>query len=379
MIKRYILIACGLFVTISMVAYAANITPEQLLEQVGLKPHDGQRGQKDIVGYAHTAKQMDEVKKQGEAKAAPCRKNIRAKYSIGPDEPFIAGICPHDDYYYASRLYSLILPHMKAKRIVIFGVFHAARVFNCKDTLVFDAFKTWHGCYGPVRVSPLRQEILGKLPRNDYIVNNDMQQVEHSVEAIVNYLQAYNKNVEIVSILVPYMNWDTMEHLAADLSGVLGPIIKRHHWVLGKDIAFICSTDAVHYGDYGWGKFQYAPFGTDVNGYKRAVAQDLDLAHGLCGTLEGKKLHTFLDRCVAPDNPRKYKITWCGRFAVPFGLDTVARIVHALGHKPLQGFLLGYGTSVSEASLDLSKLGGMGPTAPNNFHHFVGYAAIGYK
>ena len=35
--------------------------------------------------------------------------------------------------------------------------------------------------------------------------SNDMQTVEHSVEAIVPFLQAYNRDVEIVSILVPYM------------------------------------------------------------------------------------------------------------------------------------------------------------------------------
>ena len=43
------------------------------------------------------------------------------------------------------------------------------------------------------------------------------------------------------------------------------------------------------------------------------------------------------------------------------------------------GTLLDYGTSVSEASLDVESLGGLGPTAPNNLHHFVGYAAIGYR
>jgi hypothetical protein len=39
---------------------------------------------------------------------------------------------------------------------------------------------------------------------------------------------------------------------------------------------------------------------------------------------------------------------------------------------------LDYGTSVSEASLDVEGMNGMGPTAPNSFHHFVGYPAIGY-
>jgi hypothetical protein len=45
----------------------------------------------------------------------------------------------------------------------------------------------------------------------------------------------------------------------------------------------------------------------------------------------------------------------------------------------MQGTLLDYGTSVSEASLDLESIPGLGTTSPNNMHHFVGYAAIGYE
>jgi hypothetical protein len=99
----------------------------------------------------------------------------------------------------------------------------------------------------------------------------------------------------------------------------------------------------------------------------------------LCGPLERAGLEEFLYRCVDSEDVTQYKITWCGRFSVPFGLNVASRLTEELENRPLVGTLLDYGTSVSEASLDLEPLGGLGSTAPNNLHHFVGYAAIGYR
>jgi len=357
-------------------------TVKELLERVGIKPEGDQRGQMDVVGFATTAEQMDEVIAQAATFAAARRAELE-KDGIGRDKSFFAAVCPHDDYYYAGRLYSLLVPHIKARTVVLFGVFHKARVFDCRDLLVFDSFKTWRGPYGPVRVSPLREEIISRLPRESYVVDNDMQTVEHSVEAIVPWLQAYNREVEIVSILVPYMNWERMDSLAAETAGALEAIVRERGLRLGTDIAIVCSADAVHYGDESWGGSNYAEFGTDVEGYRRAVERDVGLAKLLCGPLAGNegraKLREFLYTCVNPGDVTEYRVTWCGRFSVPFGLDVASRLKEALGAGPLAGTLLDYGTSVSEASLDLDKIPGLGTTAPNNLHHFVGYAAIGYE
>jgi hypothetical protein len=61
---------------------------------------------------------------------------------------------------------------------------------------------------------------------------------------------------------------------------------------------------------------------------------------------------------------------------VPFGLAATLRLAERLESRSLTGTLLDYGTSVSETSIEVK---GLGATAPNNFHHFVGYAAIGYR
>jgi AmmeMemoRadiSam system protein B len=352
----------------------------ELLDRAGLKPSGDQRGQMDTVGFASTAAQMDALLPQCRAFAADREKILARRFGRNQPSPLIAGVCPHDDYYYAGRLYTLLIPRIKAKRVILFGVFHKARLFGCRDRLVFDAYRTWHGPYGPVRVSPLREEILERLPPEDCIVDNRMQMAEHSVEAIVPFLQAYQRDVEIVSILVPYMGWPTMDRLAKNLSDALTDIIREKNWKLGEDLAFICSADAVHYGDRGWGGADFAPFGTGLSGYQTAVNRDIALAEEtLCGPVEPEKLADFLGRCVDPEDVMKYRITWCGRFSIPFGLNVASRVVRALEDRTLTGILLDYGTSVSEPSPDLEKLPGMGTTAPNNFHHFVGYAAIAYR
>lgn len=359
-------------------------TVKELLEAVGIKPEGDRRGQMDIVGFATTAKQMDSVVSQCEKLAEERREELYDERGWSDETAFVAGVCPHDDYYYAGRLYSLLIPHVKAKTVVLFGVFHKARVFGCKDRLVFDSYRTWRGPYGPVAVSPLRDELIRRLPKEDYVVDNDMQMVEHSVEAIVPWLQAYNRDVEIVSILVPYMEWEVLDRIAADLSRALEGVVADEGWKLGRDIALVCSADAIHYGDAGWGGQSYADFGTDVEGYRKAVARDLGLAREfLCGPIgEGAgagKLRDFMYSCVNPEDVTQYRITWCGRFSVPFGLNVASRLTGALESKPLVGTTLDYGTSVGEESLDVEGLEPLGATAPNNLHHFVGYAAIGYE
>jgi len=359
-----------LLVAAAAAAAAADPTPRDLLDAVGIKAADGRRGQMDTVGFVTTAAQMDAV-------LAQCG---LARGATAAGEPLAAAVCPHDDYYYASRLYAQLIPGIRAKTVILFGVFHKARVFDCRDKLVFDSFRQWRGPYGPVAVSPLREALIARLPAGDIIIDNDMQMVEHSVEAIVPWLQAVNPEVEIVSVLVPYMDWDRLDGLAAEFSRALTDLMQERDWRLGRDVALISSADAVHYGDAGWGGSNFADFGCDAEGYTKAVERDLQLADAtLCGPLDPAKLKKFLAACVDPDNVTRYTIPWCGRFSVPFGLNVAARVSGALEGRVPAGSLIGYGTSVGEASLDLDAIEGLGVTAPNNLHHWVGYPAIGYR
>jgi AmmeMemoRadiSam system protein B len=353
---------------------------QDLLDAVGIKAAHGQRGQMDAVGFVTSGAQMDSVLAQCRALAAPRRQELSTKYGWFTDVAFSAAVCPHDDYYYAGRLYALLLPHIHAKTVIIFGVFHKARVFDCRNKLVFDSFDAWRGPYGPVKPSPLRGEMIARLPAGDIVVDNDMQQVEHSVEAIVPWLQSFNRDVEIVSILVPYMDWDTIDRLSGEVSSALVAIMKEKGWVLGRDVAIIASSDAVHYGDADWGGSTYADFGTGPDGYAKAVDRDRHLAGStLAGVVHRNALREFLYTCVDRTDVTRYKVTWCGRFSVPFGLDVASRVKESLTAEPLTGTLLDYGTSLGEVSLDLKTIPGLGATAPNNLHHWVGYPAIGYR
>lgn len=353
---------------------------QELLDAVAVRPTDGLRGLVDTVGYATTADQMDSVMAQSRTLAAPQNRRILEANGWDPDTPFAAAVCPHDDYYYAGRLYSLLIPHIRARTVVLFGVFHKARVFDCRDKFVFDSFQDWPGPYGPVRVSPLRDELIARLPAQDILVDDDMQMVEHSVEGIVPWLQAYDRDVEIVSILVPYMDWETLDRLSGEVAGALTAVMKEKGWSLGGDVAIVASSDAVHYGDAGWGGSNFATFGTGPDGYARAVARDRELAASdLAGPIEAEKLEKFLYACVDRDDVTRYRVTWCGRFSVPFGLDVASRVSRSLSGRTLEGSVLDYGTSLDEVSLDLSAIPGLGATAPNNLHHWVGYPALGYR
>ena len=116
-------------------------------------------------------------------------------------------IAPHDDYAYAGLMYPLVLRNVAASVVIIFGVAHKARQLGLEDQLVFDSFTHWPGPYGDIAVSPLREKIMAALPEGSYRVSDEMQSIEHSVEAKLPFLQHYNRSVEFVPILVPYMSF----------------------------------------------------------------------------------------------------------------------------------------------------------------------------
>jgi len=353
---------------------------QDLLDAVGIPSEGGLRGQADTVGFVTSAGQMDSVLAQCRDLASPRRAELFAEHGWTDETTFAAAVCPHDDYYYAGRLYGLLLPHIRARIVILFGVFHRAQAFDCRDRIVFDSFDAWRGPYGRIPVSPLREELIARLPAGDVLVDNDMHTVEHSIEAIVPWLQAFRPGVEIVPVLVPYMGWETLDRVAGEFASALAAILEEKGWTLGEDVALVSSADAVHYGDAGWGGRSYADFGTGADGYARAVERDRNLAGStLAGPLRRDALRDFLYTCVDSADVTQYKLTWCGRFSVPFGLNVASRVSEGLTGRPLEGTLLDYGTSLGEVSLDLGSVPGLGTTAPNHLHHWVGYAAIGFR
>jgi AmmeMemoRadiSam system protein B len=360
---------------------AENLGPSRadVEEMMGL-PSDGDlvRGQLDTLGFVVGQPAAEEVVAAAVRLEQDSLTEQDGRLAMAPGDGFVGGICPHDDHLYASRVYVHLTERITAPRVLLIGVFHKARLWDLRDRVVFDSFEAWHGPWEPIRVDPLREELIAALPEDTHVVDNAMHCREHSLEALLPFLQCGHPERTIVPILVPYMGWDRLTEITDRLASAVAEIMKANGWRLGRDLAIVISSDAVHYGP----DFDHAPFGTDAEAYERAVARDTGLAHDhLEGDLDPIKLHGLLDTLVDPDD-LSYRLPWCGRFSVPFGLELLRKIAVESGEDIPEGTLLRYGTSLSEPELPVSaetRENGLGYTAPSNLHHWVGYAAVGYR
>ena len=354
-------------------------TRAEIEDSMGLRS-EGEvvRGQRDTIGFVVTADQAEDVIATAVELEQEAILERDLTFGLSPELGFIGGVCPHDDHLYAARAYVHLTERITAPRVVLIGVFHAARLWDLENVLVFDDFERWHGPWGPVAIDGLREEILGRLDEGSFVVDNAMHCREHSLEAIVPFLQHRDLEVSILPILVPYASWDRLSELADELSTALAEVMDKKGWRLGRDLAIVVSSDAVHYGP----DFDHAPFGTDAAGYQRAVDRDEQLAREyLEGTLDERKLSALQYTLVDHSDVRSYKLPWCGRFSVPFGLELLRDLAAKTGLETPEGHFLRYATSLSEPQLPVSQDtldAGLGTTAPSNLHHWVGYATVGF-
>ena len=328
----------------------------------------------DTVGFAQHNWQMDSIINRIDQLLDQKPEMAKIHYEGTPK----VVICPHDDYAYVGPLYPAALSNIHAKTIILFGVAHKARLLHLENQIVFDSYDHWKGPYGPVKVSDTREEIIQNMPVDLFQVNDSMQRMEHSVEAIIPFLQYYNRNVEIISILVPYMSFDKMNEIAEPLAKAIKKATLNKGLEWGKDFAFVISTDAVHYGDQDWGESNFAFYGTDSAGYAMAITHEQEIMDTLSGKLNPGKIQAFCNFTVDEDDYKKYKWTWCGRYSVPMGLLTAYDLNEDAGYEPLMGTKIGYSNSIDHPALKVEDIG-MGFTAPAGKHHWVGYAALGYK
>jgi len=336
---------------------------------MGIPSAEGLRGQQDVVGFASTPDQMSRV---WEVSAAP-----PAPESLGPmpSGPVIAAICPHDDYLYAGRVYRRVLPLVTAKTVVLVGVFHKYRRFGAHDVLVFDDYKAWRTPDGEVAISDIRERVLELLPEETFVRSNVAHDSEHSLEATVYWLRHLRPDLEVVPVIVPVASFPRLQQLADHLAAALAKVMSSLGWQLGRDLAIVISSDAVHYG----ADFAHTPFGEGgVDSYVKACARDRSLLTGpLAGPVTTGKVEQFYASCVNPEQPSEYRLTWCGRFAIPLGLLLVHRISDLLGLPGPVGNPIAYETSISSPELSVRDMG-MGETAQANLYHFVGYPAVAY-
>lgn len=319
----------------------------------------GTKPVRDNVGFCWDAHQMqrliDYLGKTERGSSAPA--NI------------VAAISPHDDYLYAARVYYPLYRVLRAKEVVIFGVTHSdvrKQIGDPKDILILDNFVDWPGLGHTVGVSPLREYIKARLDTSDFIVSNKAHALEHSIEALLPFLQYYNPDVKITPIMVTQMPFERMDKISGDLSAVIANYVKENRLTPGKDIAFLISSDADHYGE----DFDNSPYGEDAKAHEEATANDRRIAREcLDGILTSAKVK---DLTVELKN-----IVWCGKFSVPFGLLTSGKIMKESTGKELSGKVLRYSDSYTESAIPL-KGTGMGTTAPASYKHWCGWLSAEY-
>lgn len=321
---------------------------------------------RDTIGFAQYTWQMDSI---------IARMKPGGWRSVeGPS--WKAVICPHDDYTYVGTLYPDLLQNIKAKNLILIGVAHKAAQLKIEDSLVFDSYTVWKGPWRDITVSTAREEIYGHLSKKYAIINDSLHTIEHSVEAMVPYLQYFNRDISIIPVLVPAMSPERLKECGLALGEAIKSVAASRGWLFGKDYAIVITSDAVHYGNQDWGGIDRAYFGCDDNGNQLARNHEKQIIDScFTGRITEEKLKLFSNYTLSHDNFRDYKWTWCGRYSIPVGLYAS---IYLDQPGQLSGFVTGYSTSITSGHIPVDDLG-MGRTAIATNCHWVGYAAIGFR
>jgi AmmeMemoRadiSam system protein B len=335
-------------------------------KETNINSLDNVRQLVDTVGFAQYAWQMDSLMVRLD------RRGWRHTEGSG----WKLAICPHDDYTYVGTLYPEVLQNVRASNLILLGVAHRAASMGIEDSLVFDSHSYWKGPWKNVPVSPARDEIFNRLKGRYAIMSDTLQDVEHSVESMIPFLQYFNKEISVVPVIVPAMSPDRMDECGKALGEAIGVVAEKNGWEWGRDYAIIVTTDAVHYGNEDWGGSDYAFFGCDSSGNMKARTHEMEIIKNcLEGNVGKENIRRFNSYTLKSDNYKEYKWTCCGRYCVPVALYTSLYINDS---QPLNGELIGYSTSITSDHIPVYDIR-MGRTAIATACHWVGYAALGYR
>ncbi len=321
---------------------------------------------RDDVGFCWNAEEMNLFMNY-------LASEVKVEKSTGK---LIGGISVHDDYLYAGKIYYPLFSQIRAKEVVIFGVTHGAvrkELNDPKNVLILDEHEKWIGPYGNVEISPLREIIKNKLDKNYIMVSNKAHQIEHSIEALIPFLQYYNRDIKIIPIMVTQMPFEMMEDASKKLASLILDYIKENKLEVGKDIFFLISNDANHYGE----DFNNSPYGLEANAHKTATDNDRRIiSENLSGEIKAERI-VNLTKELWPDPEGKRNIpVWCGRYPIVFGLLTIKEIAGKVYGESVNGELFGYSDTFTEKVLPFNN-SSMGLTAPFSYRHWCGWFTLG--
>jgi len=268
----------------------------------------------------------------------------------------VAAISPHDDYLYAGRVYYPLFRMLKANEVVIFGVTHAAprqEVAGLDKAIVMDEFRYWPGVKQPVEVSPMRGYIKANINKEYLVMSNRAHELEHSVEAMLPFLQYFNPDVRITPIMVAPMPFDQMENISTELARVISGYMRENNLAPGKDVFFLISADANHYGK----DFNNTPYGDGGEAAReRALTFDKRLINShLTGVVNAGKIEGLIKELWGKTYLDYRSSYWCGKYSIPFGLLTAQKVVKAETGKELSGRLFRFSDTYGEGVLPLKN------------------------
>jgi len=76
----------------------------------------------------------------------------------------------------------------------------------------------------PIEPSGLREYLKGRLDKSLFVVNNQAHTIEHSIEALLPFLQYFNPEVKITPIMVAPMPFARMEEISGKLAEAIARI-----------------------------------------------------------------------------------------------------------------------------------------------------------
>ena len=324
---------------------------------------------RDDIGFCWNAEEMNQfmnyLSKEDHSKPADNSQNLFAAISV------------HDDYLYAGKVYYPLYKRIKTKEVVIFGVTHGTvrkEMGSLSDIIILDEFDKWRGPYKDIEISPLREIIKSELPKEDFIVSNKAHEIEHSIEALIPFLQYYNQDIKITPIMITQISYEKTEALTDRLSKIILDYMKRNNLTPGKDIFFLISNDANHYGE----DFNNSPYGMDAAAHKTATENDMKIiSRDLISEITNEKIrNTSNDLCPDPENKKTIPL-WCGRYPIVFGLQTILKVADGLSGKKVYGVLLKYSDTFTEKVLPVKNTS-MGLTTVFSYKHWCAWFTEGF-
>jgi AmmeMemoRadiSam system protein B len=323
---------------------------------------------RDSVGFCWNANEMTAFMKYLERHAEKA-----------PSFPgnLVAAISVHDDYLYAGKVYYPLYKMIHAKEVVIFGVTHGSvtkELGPLSNVVILEDYDRWRGPYQDVEISLLRSIIRKQLPPEYVLTSNRAHDLEHSIEALIPFLQYYNRDVKITPIMVTRMRLERMQDLSHRLAEIFAGYIAANHLEPGKDIVFLISNDADHYGP----DFNNAPYGTDSLAHSLATENDQRIiATCLTGEIAQSNISGLTTEIWPESSSAKAVPLWCGRYPIVLGLLTVTNLMSRLGSGRLYGSLLKYSDSFTEGVLPVKNTS-MGLTAVFSYRHWCGWFTEGF-